>query len=437
MSSSEPNPDLAPRPRVPLVLYVIAVTTLLLPEEASFFIGDLRLTVARAIFIVIAPLVVWRSIEQVTQVYYRFVWSDFWVVLAVVWMLVSVWQTDGADRAIVGSGSLALDFAVPYLAARFLLREPAQVMTFCRFLTLLIAVAGLLASFDTLTSRFVTHDLFASLTGYIKGWRLDILMRNGFLRASGPFEHPILLGMISGIGLMLATAQPARVWLVMGTGIGLASSISAGPIGSAFLGLALLLYAKLTPGFEGRWRLLMVLASGLAVALFIISSHPFGMLISYLTFDQANAYFRLMTWQFAGDLVLSQPLLGIGLSMDWARPDWMPPTVDAFWLCCAMMFGIPGSVLIFLTVVGAMSRRVDIAAAHLAAQERRLGLVLSLVLIMLIYTGFTVHYWGATWILIGLLTGVRATLGAISACASNGWGIEEVDGMLRDGDAAA
>jgi hypothetical protein len=66
------------------VLSAIAVATLLLPEEASFFIGDLRLAVARAIFVVIAPLVVWRGIERVTEVDYRFVWSDFWVVLAAI-----------------------------------------------------------------------------------------------------------------------------------------------------------------------------------------------------------------------------------------------------------------------------------------------------------------------------------------------------------------
>jgi hypothetical protein len=314
---------------------------------------------------------------------------------------------------------LALDFTVPYLAARFLLRGPGEVVAFCRLLVVLIAIAGSLSILDTFASRLVIHDFFASLTGYIKGWRLDILMRNGWLRASGPFEHPILLGTICGSGFLLATAQgpSVRVWLLVGTGIGLFSSISAGPIGGTFLGLALLLYARLTPGFEGRWRLLMVGGGGLFSSFFAISSHPFGTLISHFTFDQGNSYYRLMTWQIAGALVLEKPLFGLGLTSDWPRPEWMPTTVDSVWLASSMMFGVVGAVLIFLTLVGATSRRIDTAAATLSPQERQLGLVTSVVLTMLIYTGFTVHYWGATWILLGLLAGIRAHLGALASRA--------------------
>jgi hypothetical protein len=404
---------------VPVVLRAIAVATLLLPEEASFFVGDLRLTVARAIFLVIAPYVAFRAIEQIVQTEYRFVWSDFWTVLAAFWMVLSVWQTEGANRAIVGAGIVALDFTIPYLAARFLLQEPQQVVAFCRLLASLIAIAGLLAILDTFAGRWVTHDFFASLTGYVKGWRLDILMRNNFLRASGPFEHPILLGTICGDGFLLATAlrPPVRIWLLLGTGIGVACSISAGPIGGMTLGLILLLYARLTPEFEGRWRLVMRVGAVLLLVFYVSVPNPFGTLITHFTFDQQNSYYRLMVWQIAGGLVLEKPLFGIGMEADWPRPEWMPPTVDSVWLASAMAFGIVGSLLIFLALVGATSRRVDIAATQHTTQERELGRVLSVVLSVMIYTGFTVHYWGATWILLGLLAGTRASLGAHTSCA--------------------
>jgi O-antigen ligase len=400
---------LAPRSRIPAPLWIIAAVTLLLPEEASFFVGDLRLTVARGILIVITPLVIWRGLTRVAYEDYRFVWSDLWVPLAAFWMVLSVWQTEGADRAIVGAGVDALEFTIPYLAARFLLYGSEQAIAFCRLLMLLIAITGLLATLDTITGRFVIHDLFAALTGYIKGWRLDILMRNGLLRAAGPFEHPILLGTICGTGLLIATVErsPSRVWILLGCAIGLAASISAGPIGGTLLGLIFFVYEWLTPGFEGRWRLLMLVGASLLAAFCLISSHPFGTLISHFTFDQQNSYYRLLVWQIAGGLVLDNPLFGIGLTEQWPRPDWMPPTVDALWLRSAMTFGILGSLLILLTMAGAMSRRVNAGPA----QMRRFGLALSIALTMLIYTGFTVYYWGATWILIGLLAGLRANLG--------------------------
>jgi hypothetical protein len=36
-------------------------------------------------------------------------------------------------------------------------------------------------------------------------------------------------------------------------------------------------------------------------------------------------------------------------------------------------------------------------------------------MVVMIFTGFTVHFWGAVWILVGLLTGLRAHLGELGA----------------------
>jgi hypothetical protein len=42
-------------------------------------------------------------------------------------------------------------------------------------------------------------------------------------------------------------------------------------------------------------------------------------------------------------------------------------------------------------------------------------MVLSIVIFLAIFGGFTVHFWGSTWILIGLLVGLRAHLGELAA----------------------
>jgi hypothetical protein len=40
---------------------------------------------------------------------------------------------------------------------------------------------------------------------------------------------------------------------------------------------------------------------------------------------------------------------------------------------------------------------------------------LGVVMAVIIFTGFTVHFWGSMWILVGLLTGLRAHLGELGA----------------------
>ena len=52
-------------------------------------------------------------------------------------------------------------------------------------------------------------------------------------------------------------------------------------------------------------------------------------------------------------------------------------------------------------------------AASLLVEELRLGNALAIVIFMISYMGFTVDFWGITWILVGLLVGVRAHIGEL------------------------
>jgi hypothetical protein len=52
---------------------------------------------------------------------------------------------------------------------------------------------------------------------------------------------------------------------------------------------------------------------------------------------------------------------------------------------------------------------------NLTKQERQLAMVLSLIMGLIIYIGFTVFYWGTVYILISFLAGIRAHLGALGA----------------------
>jgi O-antigen ligase len=403
--------------RVPALLLAIVLSALLLPEELSFYVGTLRLTPTRAILLLLAPLILMRAGEQAFQPNFRFVRTDAIMPFACAWMFASVWITEGPNRALAGGGSTALEFAVAYYAARSFLTGPGQVMAVARLLAATIAVVGFLAVLDTTAGRFVVHDLFAQVTGYAKYWKPD--HRFGLLRASSTLEHPIMLGTVCVFGVLLAHATlrgPAGVVVMAGCLTGLVLSFSSAPLMALGVAVAMLAYRRATPGLQGRWLLFGGAVGGVVLLVFLVHPLPFGFLFRLLTFDPATGWYRLLIWQFAGEVVLAHPIFGLGLTEDWPRPDFLAPSVDSMWLRAAMTFGIPGSALIALCLLGARSRRVDTdAPLNLTPQEKRLGRILSLCLFLYFYVGFTVYFWGTTWILMGFLAGLRAQIGAFGA----------------------
>ena len=52
---------------------------------------------------------------------------------------------------------------------------------------------------------------------------------------------------------------------------------------------------------------------------------------------------------------------------------WSARALDALWLRCAMMFGIPGSVLVFLTIVSAFWLGPIDKSRYLSQEEQQLS----------------------------------------------------------------
>jgi O-antigen ligase len=129
--------------------------------------------------------------------------------------------------------------------------------------------------------------------------------------------------------------------------------------------------------------------------------------------DPDAAWYREAIWQTAGPMVLNSPLFGLGLAGDW---DWQSSdalvgsSVDAFWLASAMMFGIPGTLLVFLTMAGAFWLGPIDKSPYLTREERRLSVSLGIIAGVVVFLGFTVHFWGTCWILLGVFAGTRANL---------------------------
>jgi hypothetical protein len=388
----------------------LTLLTLFLPEAMSFYIADLRLTLTRLIFLIMASAVIRKFAAHVTAPSYRLVASDLFVVAASVWMFVGPSVTYGLADSLVHSGPIVLEYMIAYLATRVLVRDEQDVGAFVSLLCLVISVVAWVALLDTVTGRYFTRELSEQLTGYQKVWHVADETRFGLLRAAGPVEHPILFGVICAAGLLLSIAANVR-WkplCILSCLMGLLISLSSAPEQAAVMGLGLYGYGAFLPRAKKKWLLLSVIPIITIVGLFTSTPTPFGHIFDLLTIDPATAYFRLYIWNSVGPAILDQPFFAVlPTGYDYAG------SVDSVWLVLSLEYGMVCSVLAGLSLIGACSYPTNRYRSGLSKAGAGTGMALGIIIFLIIYLGFTVHFWGSTWILIGLLTGLRARLGEI------------------------
>ena len=397
------------QPRLHWALRLILLTVFL-PEGTSFFVASLRLTATRLVLLVIAPVVFARFFGKVCSGQYRFVLSDVLVPMASLWMFIGPSSTYDLGYALQHSGPDVLEFLVTYLSTRVLLTQSGQALRFVDLLCLVTAAVVVDGLLDTASGTYITRELVSAVTGFQKLWRVADEFRFGLLRAAGPVEHPILFGFLSGIGVILSVVRRAGVGrlpiaLCM---VGVIISFSSAPQQCVVMGLGLLAYHHLFPSFGRKWQLLIGMGAAAAAVLFMATPTPFGHIFDLLTIDSQTAYFRLYVWNAVGPVILDNPLFSVLPSdADYGG------SVDSVWLVLCLNYGMPCSILTGLAMLGCCSLPTDGRRTALLAAESQLGTALGIIMFLTVFIGFTVHFWGSVWILIGLLMGLRAHLGEL------------------------
>jgi len=146
---------------------------------------------------------------------------------------------------------------------------------------------------------------------------------------------------------------------------------------------------------------------------FLVSKSPLGFIISHLIYVPASGYYRYWTWTSVISAVSLSPWYGLGFG---PVPDAFDinHSIDSLWLVTAMLYGVPGAVLLALSLIGAASLPTNGPRVRLTPAESKLGTVLGIVIFLTIFLAFTVHIWGVDWILVGVLIGLRAHLGELA-----------------------
>ena len=69
---------------------------------------------------------------------------------------------------------------------------------------------------------------------------------------------------------------------------------------------------------------------------------------------------------------------------------------------------------------------------YLSGEERRLSLALGIVITTAVALGFTVHFWGACWILLGAFAGMRANLAEVAILRRRNAPVARKQGSLSE-----
>ena len=260
-------------------------------------------------------------------------------------------------------------------------------------------------------------DIFGALPAYQDGNAVGIRegrqqFRLGLLRASGPFSHPIHFGTFLVTILPLFFYSGLRKWpLYFGV---IAGALTFFSLSSAtFLGLALFAGAALYDKFQRMianisWKTFFIVAGLMLLVVQIGSEGGVLRVLIRSTLDPQTGYFRLLIWEHASRSVELHPWFGIGFT-EYARPGWMPPTIDSYWLSMAVRHGLVTSIL-FLVVLSTTIVSLIMCNSRMRGADSRImfGVIITLALVWLL--AFTVSYFGGvlTWVLI--LFGIGVSL---------------------------
>ena len=192
----------------PLIL-VIVIISIMLPQEASFFVGDTRLTLGRVVLLLAFPVVIGRYLAVLFQRPGTNI-GDVAVLLVAAWYFIAPANNamgENNPRWWFSSGAAALEISVLYLLARVFVLTSVQALAVLRLLCLVTAIVGFIGIFDVLSNEWITRRIFAELTGNNVPITKDN-ERLGIFRATSTMEHPILFGTMCALAAVLALNIP-------------------------------------------------------------------------------------------------------------------------------------------------------------------------------------------------------------------------------------
>ena len=387
----------------PSVLIPLFIFSLALPIH--FFIGDIRLSPYRVVLIImIIPLCFfWLSGKMGRKRS-----TDYLVLLFSLWAGVSLVYNHGLAYSIEPFGIFFIETFGVYIYSRIYVKDYMSFIRMVMCISAMIAIILPFAIIESVLGVNIINKVFGSIfsvTGTV-----NMEPRFGLDRAQGPFEHPILFGVICSTGFGLSffkfenfSSRIIRTLRSTFILMAVAFSLSVGAYVSIVSQVGLIFWNKHTIKIKKRWVVLAILFLSAYFTVDVLSNRtPFEVFISYLTFNTGNSYNRVHIWHYGIAEVIRHPLFGIGLN-DWVRAYWMSSSMDNFWLLNAVRYGVPGFLLLTASMLVSWISIGRLKFTDDRIDACRRGLIITFVGVSV--AACTVHLWNEAYVLFMFLLG--------------------------------
>jgi hypothetical protein len=378
-------------------------------------VGPLRMSVYRIVLVVmILPcLRLWISGKAG-----RIRIADVALLLYCFWCALSFVVNNGT-ASIQSVGITVIETAGPYFLARCFIRDADDFYNMVQLQFRIVIFLMPFALLECLTGQDILLNLFAGIMATPENDAGETV-RRGLTRVHLVFEHPILFGVyVSSIFALTHLVlghqhsffkRNLRAGIVGATTF---SSLSAGPIiVIAVQGFLLLCSSSLATTKRGWTILIGLLVSIYTFVDLVANRSALDIVASFFVFDSDSYWFRKVIWDYGSASAMAHPLFGVGLN-EWERPDWMPSSIDNFWLSTAVTHGLPATFaivlaifLIFLSVSFAKGLDEKLSAY-------RAGFLITIVGVLSVL--FTVSLWDAALVMFFFILGAGVWIADVGA----------------------
>jgi len=241
---------------------VILAACYLTPSQ-EILVGPFHFTVLR-ITILLGYI---RAIVRGERLAGGFTGIDVLILLWGLWLMFSSFFHNPFDAAVVFRSGIAYNTLGFYFLIRIFFHSSADLSHLVRIVALVLFPIAI-----EMLDEKITGANFFSMFG---GVPYDVMVRDGRLRAQGPFGHPILAGTVGAVcfPLIVGVWRENRLLSVIGLFSCLAmvyASTSSGPIMTLGFGIFGLLIWR----FRARIRVIQVIGVLVYIAVEIVSSRP-------------------------------------------------------------------------------------------------------------------------------------------------------------------
>jgi len=392
---------------MPRLLAILFVVSVFIPVEFYTMAGSVRIEPYR----IVLGIALIHTLFNFKAMLERADIVDVCLIGLLALAFASIWHNHDLQQAVESSGIYAIETLGAFFLARMYITTPERFYQINQIFVVTLVSLTLLAAYEAFAQHRFLHEIAKQITGHDSlDFRLYMhyYIRNGIMRATSLFEHPILYGSLLALCFPFAFMLLRRTRSLM-AGVNVIAliasmllTLSSAPLLSLIFQSAIAVLVKFWHSARRLW--IALLFAGLSVALLINAFSNrgfFGILISYLTFNPNTGYFRMLQWEHSMDDIAENPIFGIGLIgpglHDWTRPYWIASwfgnSIDSFWLLLTLQHGLFAAALLLFASLYASFNALNLLHKH-GDISRWMVTAWVLSFFSLILIGFTVDYFG-------------------------------------------